>query len=175
MSKKLFKRLMPDAKKIQSHKALKIFGNTLYNPNLWHFNRYSVATAFSIGLFCAWLPSPGHMLASAALAILFHANLPLALALVWISNPLTIPPQFYFAYRLGTHLLKIPPIPFQIELSWDWLGTQLLLVWKPLLLGSLLCGLFCAILSNLLIRLSWRWSVSKQWRARKATRAKLSK
>ena len=145
MSKKLFKRLMPDAKKIQSHKALKIFGNTLYNPNLWHFNRYSVATAFSIGLFCAWLPSPGHMLASAAVAILFHDNLPLA------------------------------PIPFQIELSWDWLGTQLLLVWKPLLLGSLLCGLFCAILSNLLIRLSWRWSVSKQWRARKATRAKLSK
>ena len=170
MSKKLFKRLMPDAKKIQSNKALGIFGKTLYNPNLWHFNRYSVATAFSVGLFCAWLPSPGHMLSSAALAILFHANLPLAVTVVWFSNPLTIPPQFYFAYRMGAYLLKIPPIPFQIELSWHWLAEQLLLVWKPLLLGSLLCGLFSAILSNFLVRIFWRWSVSKQWKARKLKR-----
>jgi uncharacterized protein len=166
MPKKLFKRLTPDAKKIQSHKALRIFGKTLHNPNLWHLNRYSVATAFSIGLFCAWLPFPGHMLASSALAILFHANLPLALALVWLSNPLTIPPQFYFAYRLGAHLLSTPPAPFHIELSWSWLGGELLLVWRPLLLGSLICGLLSAIISNILIRLSWRRSVAKQWKAR---------
>lgn len=170
MSKKLFKRLMPDPKKIQSHKVLKIFGKTLYNPNLWHLTRYSVAMAFSIGFFSGWLPSPGHMFLAAALAIVFHANLPLAITLVWFSNPLTIPPQFYFAYRLGTHLLQIPPIPFHIELSWTWLETQLLLVWKPLLLGSLLCGTFCAIVSHLLVRCLWRWNVGRQWKQRQKNR-----
>lgn len=152
----MFKQFMPDLKKIQSNKMLKIFGKALYRPNCWSLNRYSVSMAVAIGLFCAWLPFPGHMLASASLAVLCQAHVPLSLALVWISNPLTIPPQFYFAYRLGAFLLDIPPIPFHIELSWSWLVTQLLLIWKPLLLGSLLCGVVCAILGYVLTRVFWR-------------------
>ena len=35
-----------------------IFGKLIYNPNLWHFNRHSVAKAFSVGLFFAWIPVP---------------------------------------------------------------------------------------------------------------------
>ena len=52
-------------------------------------------------------------------------NVPLAIALVWISNPITIPPLFYFTYRLGTLILGEPETVGSIELSLTWLSGQI--------------------------------------------------
>ena len=51
MPRKFIKRFMPDHEVIKRQKALKIFGNVLYNPNLWCLNRRSAAGAFAVGLF----------------------------------------------------------------------------------------------------------------------------
>ena len=85
---------MPDHKKIRDHKHLRIFGKLLHNPSLWHMNRHSVAKAFAVGLFFAWVPVPFQMVLGAGGAILFHANLPLSVVLVWLTNPFTMPPMF---------------------------------------------------------------------------------
>ena len=95
MPKKIIKRMMPDHQTIKENKYLKIFGNLLHNANLWHLNRHSVAKAFAVGLFFAFIPVPFQMVLAAGLAIIVHANLPLSIALVWITNPLTMPFIFY--------------------------------------------------------------------------------
>ena len=104
MAKKLFqkwlKRFVPNTKEIKEHKHLKIFGKFIQNPNLWHFNRYSVSTAFSTGLFAALMPVPFQMLLGAALAILVRANIPISVALAWVSNPITTPPLLYLQYKI---------------------------------------------------------------------------
>ena len=164
--KKRFKKYLPDLKKLQEYKALRIFGDLLHDPNLWHFNRYSVATAFSVGLFFAWIPVPFQMALAAGGAMLFHANLPLSVALVWITNPLTMPPLFYFAYRVGAMILDITPKKFHFELSWDWLLGQLH-GWKPLLIGCVLLAIVSAILANIIIRGIWRYLIIRHWNARK--------
>lgn len=171
MPKKLFERIMPDPKKLQDIQHLKIFEEWLNDPNLWHLNRYSVATAFSIGLFLSFMPFPGHMLLAGIAAIILRANLPLSIVLVWVSNPFTIPPMFYYAYKLGTYILNIPPEKFHIEISLHWLIHELEHYYAPLLIGAFLCGTFCALMSNVIIRLFWRFSVSRAWRKRAKQRA----
>ena len=120
MPRKIIKRFTPNPETIKQQKALKIFGSLLTNPNLWCLNRRSAAGAFAVGLFMAWVPLPSQMIMASGLTILFRVNVPLATALVWISNPVTMPPFFYFAYKLGSHLMGLPPQPFHFELSWDF-------------------------------------------------------
>lgn len=117
MPKKLIKRFMPSHDRIKQQKALKIFGSVLYNPNLWCLNRRSAAGAFAVGLFIAFVPLPSQMIMAAGVAILCGVNLPLSVALVWISNPITMPVLFYFAYRVGAWLLHCPEQDFHFELS----------------------------------------------------------
>jgi len=167
MTKKTFKRFKLDVADIKSHKYLKIFGTLLNDPNLWHLNRYSVATAFSVGLFFAFVPIPFHMILAAAVAILVRSNLPISVALVWLTNPLTMAPIFYFTFKIGTWILGRPPTEFHFEPSLHWLTTGLKSIWTPLLLGSFICGTLLAIISNITIRLSWRYRVNRNWKARK--------
>lgn len=170
MPKKYFKRIMPDHNTIREHKHLQMFGTLLHDPNLWHLNRRSVSGAFAVGLFVAFVPIPFQMLLAAALAIPLRVNLPLSVALVWISNPVTMPPLFYGAYLLGARVLNRPEQPFTFELTWEWLGSGLMHIWEPFLLGCFLVGTAAGILGYVLVRLFWRWHVVKHHRLRKFRR-----
>lgn len=133
-------------------------------------HRRSIAGATFIGLFCAFLPVPFQMLIAAALAIASRCNLPLSMALVWISNPLTIGPMFYFTYRLGAWLLNMEVSVSSIELSWRWLVDNLDNIGYPLIFGSLLCGWVAGVTGFVLVRVGWRAHVISRWRERKALR-----
>lgn len=153
---------MPDHNVIREHKHLRIFGNLLHDPNLFHLNRRSVAGAFAVGLFCAWVPIPFQMVLAAALAIPLRVNLPVSVALVWFSNPLTMPPLFYFAYELGTWILGVPERKFHIELSFEWLGSGLAAVWEPFLLGCFVMAVTSSFLGYVIMRLLWRISIIRK-------------
>jgi len=172
MPKKLIKRFMPDHHTIREHKHLRFFGSLLHDPNLWHLNRRSASGAFAVGLFMAFVPVPFQMLLGAAGAILFRVNLPLSVALVWITNPLTMPPMFYFTYRVGVWLLgsPIPHENFHFELSYEWLMSGLGAIWEPFLLGCFVTGSISALGGYLTIRGLWRLHLVKHYRERKARR-----
>ena len=170
MPRKLLKQLLPGEEKLRDDQQLKLLGPMLHNPNLWHLTRSSVATAVSVGLLIAFVPAPGQMLLAATMAILIGCNLPIAVAGVLVSNPLTMPPLFYGAYRVGAWLLGETTHKVQFEVSVEWLSTQLSGIWQPFLLGCLICGLACALVGNIAIRLIWRLHVWRRWRERKARR-----
>ena len=171
MAKKIIQRYLPDVHKIRTHKHLKFFGRLLHDPNLWHLNRHSVSGAFAIGLFMAFVPMPFQMIPAAALAILFRVNLPIAVALVWITNPVTMPPVYYFTYELGAWIMNTPAKDIAFEISWEWLATEFGRVWRPFLLGSLMAGIICAAAGYYGIRALWRWHVIRDWERRKKKRA----
>ena len=160
--KKFFQRALPPIAQIKSHPSLQFLGNRLHDPNLWHLNRRSLAGGTAIGLFSAFIPIPLQMVLAAMLAILFRVNLPLAVALVWITNPITMPPVFYFAYVLGSILLRIPPQHLEFQFSPQWFLATL----KPLLLGCMVLSTISALMGYWLIIWLWRLQVNRLWRDR---------
>ncbi len=170
MPKRLIKRYLPDDDTLRQHKSLQVFGKLILEPNLWHLNKRSVSGAFSVGLFCAFIPVPFQMLLAATGALIFHVNLPVSVALVWITNPITMPPIFYFAYLVGSWVLGLPPETIEFHLTWEWLKTTLLHIWQPFLLGCLILATTAAVGGHFLSRLLWRFIVVKNWRKRQLAR-----
>lgn len=168
MPRKFLKRFMPDHKKIKEHKHLRFFGKLLHDPALWHLNRHSVAMAFAVGIFFAWMPVPFQMVLAAGGAILFHANLPLSVVLVWLTNPVTMAPMFYGAYLLGAWIMGSGEQEFAMELSWDWLVHGMGEIWQPFLLGCFAFGIISAVIGYLGIQCAWRAMVMHKWRKRHA-------
>lgn len=172
MARKLLKRLMPHPDQFRQTPGLKFLGTLLHNPNIFHLNRHSVSVAAFVGVFTCLLPLPGQMLIAAVLAIWARCNLPLSVALVWISNPLTIPPIFFATYKFGSWMLGTPPLDFEIELTWAWLAEEFGLLWKPLIVGSLTAGVVLGSTAYVAMRGFWRWQVLRQWHKRQAARSK---
>lgn len=165
MPKRLFRKYLPSPERIRENKSLSFLGAVLGDPNLWHINRHSLAGAAFIGIFTAFLPIPMQMVVAAVLAVKFKCNLPLSVLLVWVTNPLTIAPVFYFTYRLGAALMGMPPhVPEHV--TFVWLLEQL----GPLWLGSLLSGVLLGAAAWGAIKLAWRVSVVRKWQQRLAAR-----
>ena len=114
---------------------------------------------------------PWQMLTSALSAIYLRANLPLSVALVWISNPLTMAPIWYFNYRIGALLMgERARENIHFQMSWDWISHTFIAIWQPLMLGSLLVGLALGSMGYLAIHLLWRVHVNLSWRRRLSDR-----
>ena len=130
--------------------------------------------AFFVGLFLAFVPLPGQMPLAALAAVLLRCNLPLSVGLVWVTNPLTAPAIFFLAYQVGALLIDVPVQELQFSFSFAWLQERLETVWRPLLLGCLLCGLFFGSLGYFVINVLWRLRVVRQWRRRRQRRRQRS-
>lgn len=165
-----FKRVLPAHHVIREHKHLRVLGTLLHDPNLFHVNRHSAAGGVAIGLSIACLPLPGHMLIAAVCAILLRVNLPLAVLLVWLTNPFTLAPYLYLAYKTGALLLDAPAHSFAFEPTMTWVNSALLDIWQPLLLGCLVYGVLAAAAGYLVTRGAWRLAAVSKWNARKKRR-----
>ncbi len=168
MPKRFLRKHLPDHTTFRDHPRLARFGHRLHDPNLWHLNRRSVAGGLAAGLFMAWVPVPFQMVLAAAAAIALRVNLPIAVVMVWITNPVTMPPLFYLAYKVGALLLGARIEHVSFELSWAWLTEELRLVWQPFLLGCLVMGMASAAAGYLAARGLWRWWVVRRHRRRLA-------
>lgn len=167
MPKKFIRKYLPDSHKMRNHKSLQVFGTLLHDPNLWHLNRKSVSLAFAVGLFFMWIPVPSQMVLAAAIAILVRSNLPISVILVWISNPLTMGPMFYGAYKFGAWMLSVPHSKFSFELSLDWLMTEMLAIWKPFLLGCFTMAAISSLLGFFTVRILWRLHIVRYIKQKK--------
>lgn len=175
MPKKTLKSIVPSPARVREIKALRVLGDWIYASNLWHINRYSASMAFFVGLFVAFMPVPGQMVVAALMAIWLGCNLPLSVGLVWITNPVTMPAIFFLSYKVGALIVDVPLKDVEFELSFYWLSNSLMLIWKPFLLGCLICGLFFGCLGYFVISQLWRWRVAYHWHERKRMRIQRAK
>lgn len=161
--KKLLQRHTPNSVELKNHKYLSWLSKYLHNSSLWNFNRKSISKGFAVGLFCAFIPVPFQMLLAALGAILFSANLPLSIALVWITNPLTIPPIFYACYKLGAWILGVN-IEQDFVMSLEYVWQVLDVIWQPFLLGCLIVSIISSVTGYFVIQLIYRYRAYRRFK-----------
>jgi len=126
-------------------------------------------------------------------ALFFRCNLPIAVALVWITNPFTMAFFFFIAYEVGKFILQVDSntatsaaavtnmnfsslwdliVDNQYRAALQWLGNELGTVWKPFLVGSIVTGLAFGTLGYLGMQAYWRWHAVRSWNKRKLKRTK---
>ena len=141
----------------------------LDHPVYWALNRRNVTRAFALGLFLSFVPLPVHLLLATTLALALRLNIPAAVMGTLFANPFTMVPMYVFAYWVGCQILSVSGRPLNFDLSWDWLTTQLLPIWKPFLLGCLVMGLVTAVLGYIALGGIWHLSLVLQYHKRKNT------
>ena len=112
-------------------------------PYLWSFRSTEVRRALYLGTVISMLPFYGlHTLIAFGAAILFRANLGVALGVQIITNPLTAAPLYYLSYRAGVWMLS----PFVSGTPPSGFGFY------ALLFGGVVVGLVLAVALDLLVR-----------------------
>ena len=164
---------LPQRDALAANPWLRRFAHLLNDPALWHFGRRSVARAAGFGFLVAFVPVPIHMLLIFPLAFALRLNLPVVVGALWITNPVTWVPFFYFAYRVGLLLTGDAAQPAEtVHFAADWQSVSVVLgqIWLPLCLGSLICGVVAGLTGYTLIDALWRLNIARRWRARTAQR-----
>ena len=133
----------------------------LNDPELWKWNKRTIAKAFAIGLFCAFLPMPAHTLLVAILAVLFSANILLSILIVWVNNPITMVPIYYFTYKLGASIMGIemdPDFEFSFGYLMDNFGAATIALW----IGGIVVSIVSAILGYFSIITIYKYKAFKR-------------
>ena len=126
---------------------------------------HRIALGVAVGMFIAWTPTVGvQMGLTVVVCALVGANKVVGLPWVWISNPATMLPIYYWNYRLGRLVLggRWPPLrlgkvmktPGWWQKFWILLEETVVVGW-PLWLGSVIVAAATAVPTYFVIR----WAV----------------
>ncbi len=100
------KRHMPTREQMAQNRFLAPIAHRFLSPELWRFTRRSVPRGVALGLFAAFIVPVGQIFLAAFLALPVRANVPLAAAVTFITNPLTLTFWLFVANKVGKVMLK---------------------------------------------------------------------
>jgi uncharacterized protein (DUF2062 family) len=169
MPRKFFRKFQPVAVRMRGSWYFRLLGPRITDPRLWGLNRRAITAAFGAGIAIAFIPLPAHLLLGLAAAVIWRLNIPAMVGTLLLMNPLTAVPVYYVAYRVGALVLGVQPGQFAFELSWNWLQTGLGSVWKPFLLGCVVCAVLGGYLAYRALELVWRLSTVNRLNARRSS------
>lgn len=110
-------RTMPSREEMAKNRYLAPIGHRFLNPELWRFTRRSVPRGVALGLFAAFIIPVGQIFLAAFLAWPARANVPLAAAVTFVTNPFTIAFWAVVANRVGNFILRIDSTATEMVLA----------------------------------------------------------
>jgi uncharacterized protein (DUF2062 family) len=168
MPRRFFKPLSRQRHRWKDRWFTRPFRLVLEHPVYWSLNRRNVTRAFALGLLIAFVPFPAQVLLATLAALLLRLNVPAAIFGTFLANPLTMVPMYMAAYWVGCNILGISGQDIAFEMTWEWLTTALVPIWKPFLLGCLVLGLGAAVCGYILLGGVWHLSLVLKYHERKS-------
>ena len=164
---------VPTREKLEANRWVRPFAHSVLRPDLWRFNRRSVPRGIALGLFVGILIPFAHSVVAALTAVFVRANVPMAIATTWVSNPATWLIIFPSAYAIGEALLHadamtdIAPMATAMhETEMDRLLTQITGKGLDTALGLFVIATVLASVGYLVSSFGWRWWIMRKRRAR---------
>ena len=161
---KKWMRPLPRRSNIHRYPVLKWFAKTAYDRSyLWSFKGNAMVQALFWGIWIAMLPIVGiQMIVVFLLALIVRANLPLIVALQWISNPFTMAPIYFADYEIGLLILKLFGVEYGrnklLTAEFDWSSIEFADLWElvdtlpPMMVGGSVVGISLGVLAVFLYK-----------------------
>lgn len=128
-------------------------------PSLLSINRRAVSKGVMIGLFVAFIPMPLQMIPILMMRFIVRFNVPIAIAMILITNPLTMPFVYLAEYKTGAFILGSELQP--VELTLEWFQNNIDDIAAPLYAGTLVFSTVISLSAYFLIQLLWIQSVKR--------------
>jgi uncharacterized protein (DUF2062 family) len=178
------KRNMPHRETFEKIVWLRPVAHRILAPELWRFTRRSVPRGVALGMLVGILIPVAQTLFAAFFALPVRANVPVAALTTFVTNPITTPPIWAFAYWVGLHFLSVDKATtggivaeqFRPEavgwFAWaiDWLQWLIRDAGPALLVGLVIVAIIGAAIGYLLAAFGWRWWIAHKWKQRALTR-----
>jgi len=169
-------RHIPTRDTIGEYRVLRPFAPHFSHPSLWRMSRRSVPRGVAVGLFVAVIIPFMHTVIAALLAIPTRANVAVAAVCTLVVNPLTIPPMYYAAYRIGSWELHHDS-PLLDQQAAERFSSELsrLLFWVhhasgAIALGILTLAVLLSAFGYVVASLVWRFWSASRWERRRQVR-----
>jgi uncharacterized protein len=148
---------LPTRDELAAQPWLKPIAHRVLDRKLWAPQHEAVARGVAVGLFWAFALPFAQIVAAAAHCVWWRANIPVAAAITFITNPFTVGFWLYLAYRVGSMFIDAPPPLAAQETAGllQWLRT----IGWPAILGMGLFAVGGSVLGYALVKIVWRLRV----------------
>ena len=168
------RRNMPRREELAKSRWLKPFGKRIFYSEYWRFTRRSVPRGVAVGLWIGiFALIPGvQIIGSALLSLPFRANIPVAAAMTFLTNPFTTPFLVLASLEVGSVLGFRTDIASFYALRESGAGIGEWIAWMfsdaapALVSGLFIIATVAAAVSYVASILFWRWWTARKWRRR---------
>lgn len=164
----------PKREELAESRWMKPFGSRVMHSEFWRFTRRSVPRGVAVGMWVGiFALIPGvQIIGSALVSIPFRANIPVAAAMTFLTNPFTTPFLLGASWWVGSSLgfggLKGVPSRHASMGEWvTWLFSDAAIATVT---GLFIIATVTAVVSYFAAVLIWRLWTGRKWRRRASRR-----
>lgn len=172
-------RFLKHPRKLRDRPVMRWFARHFLDKQVWKPTQHTLAGGTAVGMFVTLQLLPIQTPSAVILAAIFRVNIPIAIALCWLSNPFTIPFLAWLEYAVGKWFLAlyttVPATPFPKQLPDSMVDAWVVLREHApvMLMGGILVGAVGALISYVATWGVWevgsRMEIAKKLRETKAT------
>lgn len=171
-------RFLKHPRKLRNRPVMRWFARHFLDKRVWRPTQHTLSGGMAVGMFVTLQLLPIQTPAAVLLSAIFRVNIPIAIALCWLSNPFTFVFIGGLEYAIGKWFLalytSVPTTPFPSELPDSMVDAWVVLKEHApvMLMGGILLGALVSLTSYIL---TWGgWEVTSRLEAAKRLRASKS-
>jgi len=154
-------RFLKHPRKLRRSPGMRWFARHFLDKRVWKPTQHTLSGGMAVGMFITLQLLPIQTPAAIILSAIFRVNIPIAIALCWVSNPVTVPFMAWLEYAIGKWFLAlyttVPATPFPTHLPDSIVEAWVVLKEHApvMLVGGILLGALVSLVSYIATWSTW--------------------